>query len=151
MTHKRFLPIFKEDVFMAQVYTKAGPFQKPLLILGFALLLVVAAVFIPHPVAANADEIQDLRISYEGTPIQNFNEEAVKEFLGQLSCHRSLGQHTPYSLDDTYEFDMIYQSKPLHVVLGEKQFCYSSAGMFKEFTISNGSAAIDRLEYILSH
>ena len=54
-------------------------------------------------------------------------------------------------MEGTYEFDMLYQSKPLHVVLGEDQFCYSGTGMFKEFNISNGSAAIDRLEYILAH
>ena len=119
---------------MAQINAKAGPFQKPGLILLVALLLVVVVFFIPHPVAASADEIQ-----------------AVKEFLGQLSCHRSIAEHGSYALEGTYEFDMLYQSKPLHVVLGEDQFCYSGTGMFKEFNISNGSAAIDRLEYILAH
>lgn len=137
---------------MSQVNPKAGPFQKPGLILLVALLLVVVVFFIPHPVAASADEIQGLRVSYEGKPIENFDEAAVKEFLGQLSCHRSLSQHDSYSLEDTYEFDMVYQSKPLHVVLGADQFCYSSGtGALKEFRISNGSAAIDRLEYILAH
>ena len=73
-----------------------------------------------------------------------FGPDAVKEFLGQLSCHRSIAEHGSYALEGTYEFDMLYQSKPLHVVLGEDQFCYSGTGMFKEFNISNGSAAIDR-------
>lgn len=136
---------------MAQINAKAGPFQKPGLILLVALLLVVVVFFIPHPVAASADEIQALRLSYEGKPIENFDEDAVKEFLGQLSCHRSIAEHGSYALEGTYEFDILYQSKPLHVVLGEDQFCYSGTGMFKEFNISNGSAAIDRLEYILSH
>lgn len=136
---------------MAQINAKAGPFQKPGLILLVALLLVVVVFFIPHPVAASADEIQALRLSYEGKPIENFDEDAVKEFLGQLSCHRSIVEHGNYALEGTYEFDMLYQSKPLHVVLGEDQFCYSGTGMFKEFNISNGSAAIDRLEYILAH
>ena len=75
---------------MAQINAKAGPFQKPGLILLVALLLVVVVFFIPHPVAASADEIQALRLSYEGKPIENFDEDAVKEFLGQLSCHRSI-------------------------------------------------------------
>ena len=43
---------------MAQINAKAGPFQKPGLILLVALLLVVVVFFIPHPVAASADEIQ---------------------------------------------------------------------------------------------
>ena len=80
---------------MAQINAKAGPFQKPGLILLVALLLVVVVFFIPHPVAASADEIQALRLSYEGKPIENFDEDAVKEFLGQLSCHRSIAEHVP--------------------------------------------------------
>ena len=106
---------------MAQINAKAGPFQKPGLILLVALLLVVVVFFIPHPVAASADEIQALRLSYEGKPIENFDEDAVKEFLGQLSCHRSIVEHGSYALEGTYEFDMLYQSKPLHVVLGDVQ------------------------------
>ena len=39
-TCRTFLLIFKEEVIMAQINAKAGPFQKPGLILLVALLLV---------------------------------------------------------------------------------------------------------------
>ena len=43
---------------MAQINAKAGPFQKPGLILLVALLLVVVVFFIPHPVAASAEFLE---------------------------------------------------------------------------------------------
>lgn len=88
-------------------------------------------------------------VTYEG---EDFTDKInVDEFIGLLSenkCKLSLASYSPHNESDvTWEIDLVYNSRPIHIILGNFNVWYESAD--KSFYVISEPEALK--QYLENH
>ena len=107
---------------------------------GTAILLIVCfLLFGPHKLIRDTDSIQYIRMKYYGRKIadENIDAEALSGILSSVWCRRIYGFPIYSATEDVVELDFIADGKPVHMIFGKYNYCYHSAGIYREYEILN--------------
>lgn len=94
-----------------------------------ALAIVLFALsFLPRSIVLHPESAHVSKIIYNGESIKKTIDHAT--FIGLLAqskCYRTLDSYFPYRQTDvSIEIDIVDGGRPLHILLGDINFCYES-------------------------
>lgn len=125
------------------------------ILLGIIAVTVLAAIlwlFIPCHIAAEPEEIRDIRVEYNYQEVTGFAEAQLAKFLCQVMGQRRLHlelNHTVESYSITAEISFFYGGKRLHLDLnGERGRCYGPGIVY--YRVMDASSELRQLEELLS-
>ena len=123
-----------------------------------ALLVVVAIVygclFKVHPLNPNGDVVEVQYISYqdENIELSDENKKQIAEILSSASCKRQEGQMpSGGNAERLVEIDGLIGDDSMHIVLGDYNYYYESAGSYKWFELEDGDEIKDKILEIISN
>lgn len=100
-----------------------------------AIIILLYCYFTPK-YFFNPNDISVHHIEFSGEAIHTFDEAKVKIILSKIQGQRTFRNIDPYI--GIIEINCLWKNKPLHIVLGNTNFCYQSASDIQHIVILNG-------------
>ena len=92
--------------------------------------------FYSKNISLTPNDISVHHIEFSGETIHTFDEAKVKIILSKIQGQRTFRNIDPYI--GIIEINCLWKNKPLHIVLGNTNFCYQSASDIQHIVILNG-------------
>ncbi len=118
---------------------------------AIVVILIVGSIFIftPKRIVNISDYIDGLRVTYHNTQIP-VNQNDIIEILCKYNSVATIRNVAPYETAKAdFEIDLVANSKPIHIVLGEFNIWYESGDGFVH-DILDAETLNDELRNVLS-
>ena len=125
--------------------------------LALLILLVVMLPFLPHKMLKSGAPLDYVACQYysygqsrEYLTLTWEQSQELLDILQELWCYRVWGEDVFFLVDVVLEITLQYQDRPLHIILGRRDWCSEGArGPFQQFDIIGGDKATEQILTLL--
>ncbi len=125
--------------------------------LAALIVLMVLLPFAPHKMLKSGAPLDYVACQYYsyGQPHGEYltltweQSQELLDILQGLWCYRVWGEDKFFLDDVVLEITLQYQDRPLHIMLGRRDWCYAGNGIFQQFDIIGGDKATEQILTLL--